>query len=271
MKIIFGCQGQLGDLAINTIVARALKEKYPDCQTVMSINKKYAHAAPIFFNNKVVDGIYIWDQYDGWPNEKDKEFLNTRNFDFLYNPHQSHIDEFWWTKMHHSQAICNNYGIKPPENLQVELTQWFDLKSELSNCIAISPYTSAGAVRDIPIEVSSKIINHIHSLGFKTIQLGISPSPQLVTTYPMNKGTVFEDVVIARSCRGLITADTGINYIMSGYKHPTLGLYSSKCYPTIAPLQNRTPKNPNSIYLQDYDIENISEELIKESINNLFL
>lgn len=269
MKIVGFNQGQIGDLAINIIAARAIKERYPDSHLIFSINKKYESCAPIFYFNPLIDEIVIWDGYDEWPTKKDEEILKEINPDLFFHPCPKNKDEQWFFKMHHTEANCINNGLVPPSNLKVTLNKYFEVNPIYKNCIAIAPFTSAGAVRDIPEEVSIKIIEYIHSLGYQTIQLGLKSHKQLNTTFPITGKSIFEDVKIAVSCRLLVTADTGINYIMSGYSHKVLGLYSLINYPMAVPLKNRTPINENAIFLEGLNISDIPIHSIFNSIRLL--
>jgi ADP-heptose:LPS heptosyltransferase len=261
-------QGQIGDLATNIIVCRAFKEIYPDYHLTFGINKKYESVAPIFLNNKLIDDIKIWENYNDWPSENDKKFLEENHFDKFFHP-MERVDDTWYLKCHHTEAMCLMHKLTPPKNLYIELNPWFELDSKYHNCVALTCFSSAGNIRDVPENFANKIIDYIHSLGLSTIQLGLKNHPKLNTTYGPLGGTVFEDVKVALSCKFLLTADTGMNWILSGYKAKILGLYSALSYPVYAPLINRTPRNDNAIYLEDVQIENINFESIKNSINKL--
>lgn len=269
MKAIGFNQGQIGDLAMNIIACRAFKEKYPNSHLTFSINKKYETTAPIFYQNELIDDIKIWENYDNWPSENDSNFLNKNKFDIIFNPMPQHKYEDWYTRCHHTEAICLMHDLTPPKNLYIKLNPWFELDNKYNNCVALTCFSSAGSIRDIPFDFANKIIEYIHSLGLQTIQLGLKNHPKLNTTYSPIGGKIFDDVKIALSCKFLLTTDTGMNWIMSGYQSKVLGLYSALSYPKYAPIINRAPRNDNAIYLENYKIENINFELIKNSINNL--
>jgi ADP-heptose:LPS heptosyltransferase len=268
-KIIGFNQGQIGDLAINMIPCKSIKNMFPDCHLIFSINKKYSSAVPIFYHNPLIDEIKIWDGYDNWPTEEDKKWINENKIDIFFNPMQPVRDNEWFLKRHHTEEVCLMHGISPPNDLQIKFNKYFDTFEKYKNCVAISPFTSAGSQRDIPYEIAEKIVNYIHSLGLETIQLGIQSHPQLPTTYKISGGTIFEDVKIALSCKFLITADTGINYLMSGYEHKVFGLYCYSCYPKRPPIKNRIPWNKNAIYLEDKNIIDIPLDLIYNTIVKL--
>lgn len=269
MKIIGFNQGQLGDLVLNIPLCRAIKEIYPNSHLIFSINKKYAHAAPLFYHHPLIDEFVFWDEYDNWPSEKDQQILKSLNADIVFHPMPKVCDENWIQKMHFTEIVCKNYGVKPPNNLKTTLIKYFDLISKYKNCIAINPFCSSPASgRDIPESLCLKIINYIHSLGYETIQLGVSSHKQYPTTYKIPNLSIFEDTKIALSCKMMITIDSGMNYIMSGYEHKVLGLYG-KVYHPVGPLKNRTPINENAIYLEGESVGSISEETIFETIKKM--
>lgn len=269
MKIIGFNQGQLGDLVLNIPVCRAVKEKYPNSKLIFSINKKYAHAAPLFFNHPLIDDFVFWDGYDNWPTEKDEELLKKINPDIFFHPMPKVIDHNWIQKMHFTEIVCLNNGVNPPSNLETTLVRYFDLLDKYRNCVAINPFCSSPfSGRDIPENLCLKIIKHIHSLGYETIQLGTKNHKQYPTTYPIQNLSIFEDAKIALSCKMMITIDSGMNYIMSGYQHKVLGLYGKVYFPE-GPLKNRTPINKNAIYLEGKSIAEIEESKIFESINKM--
>jgi ADP-heptose:LPS heptosyltransferase len=264
-------QGQIGDLAMQVVLCKRFKNIFPDSHITFGINKKYESCKDIFKENKYIDDIKIWDGYDDWPTKIDKKFLDdySSEYDYIFNPMSCHIDQQWYTKTHHIQAFANNHGLGKIEDLKIDLERWFDLDKKYKNCIAITAFSSATGIRDIPKDFCNKIIDYIHSLGYETIQLGLKNHEKLNTTYEPIGGSVIEDVIIAASCKMVLTTDTGMNWIMSGYKQNVLGLYSSKSYPIHAPLYNRTPINPNALYLESDYVGNISLETIFNYINLL--
>ena len=269
IKAIGFNQGQIGDLAMNMVLCKAFKNKYPDAKLTFGINKKYQTVAPIFFYNNLIDNIHIWDAYDNWPSINDQKFLLNNNFDIVFNPMPPHKNNEWFKNMHHIEAICLNHNLDPPDSLQITLSPWFEIYNKYQNCVALTCFSSAGPIRDIPIDFANNIIDYIHSLGLETIQLGLNSHPRLNTTYPPISRDIFEDVKIAKSCKFLLTTDTGMNWILSGYQHKVIGLYAMSSYNNEAPLSHRTPININARYLEGYNIQNISFNLIKETIKHI--
>jgi ADP-heptose:LPS heptosyltransferase len=262
-------QGQIGDLLMQTVLCREFKRLFPESHLTFGINKKYETAKEIFKNHTHIDDIKIWDGYDDWPLESDLNYLKNNKYDIVFNPCCTHVDHQWYTKMHHIQAFGINHGFGLIKDLKIELNEWFQTDPKYSDCVAITSFSSAGAVRDIPADFCQKIIDYIHSCGLKTIQLGLNTHQKLHTTYQPISKSIIDDVIAARSCKFLLTTDTGMNWIMSGYNHKVLGLYSGSSYPIYAPLYNRTPLNPNALYLESRLIESIDFETIKNHIKIL--
>jgi hypothetical protein len=264
-------QGQIGDLVMQVVLCKQFKRNHPNSHITFSVNKKYENCKDLFKKNKHIDEIKIWDGYDDFPKETDIDFLKkkSKNYDYIFDPMSCHKDNQWYTKTHHIQAFSNNHGLGKIKDLKIDLEQWFDLNPKYKDCVCITAFSSAEGVRDIPKDFANKIIEHIHSLGFKTIQLGLKTHQRLNTTYGPIGGTVMEDVIVALSCKMLLTTDTGMNWIMSGYNQNVLGLYSNCSYPIPAPLYNRTPINPNGLYLEADRVENINLQMIKGYISKL--
>tara|TARA_R110002153_G_scaffold265364_1_gene427860 strand:- start:641 stop:1465 length:825 start_codon:yes stop_codon:yes gene_type:complete len=264
-------QGQIGDLAMQVVLCKQFKKIFPDSHMTLGINKKYDTCKELFKKNKYIDDIKIWDGYDDFPTEADKQFIEEHGeeYAYIFNPMSCHQDNEWYTKIHHIQAFANNHGLGKVDDLKIELEQWFDLDPKYKNCIAITAFSSAKGIRDIPKDLANRMIEHIHSLGFETIQLGLKSHDILNTTYEPIGGTIMEDVIIALSCKMLVTTDTGMNWIMSGYDQNVLGLYSNCSYPNSAPLYNRTPLNPNGLYLEADHVKNINFDMIKGYIQKL--
>jgi len=60
MKVIGFNQGQIGDLVMNLIPCKALKQANPDVRITFGINKKYESIKPIFYYNNLIDDFKIW-------------------------------------------------------------------------------------------------------------------------------------------------------------------------------------------------------------------
>jgi ADP-heptose:LPS heptosyltransferase len=270
-RIILGNQGQFGDLCINTVAFKKIKELNPESFLVMSINKKYTEISPIFLNNPFIDSLIVWDQYDGWPNEKDLLLIKNYKNTTLYHPMPPHTNNAWFLNSHQTEeaAFMNGYsGNRFPNGEQCILTKWFDTDKNL-NFVAFSPFAgfySPNNKKMLSIENAQKIVNLIKSKGYNVIQLGGSNEPVLDGVIKEN-GSFFSSIKTALSCKFYIGTDTGMTWILSAYSHPSLGLYSYEYY-TKDYVKNIQPINPNAIYLSEPNVNQITIEQIEESIKN---
>lgn len=270
-RIILGNQGQFGDLCINTVAFKKIKELNPESFLVMSINKKYTEISPIFLNNPFIDSLIVWDQYDSWPNEKDLSLIKNYRNTKLYHPMPPHTSNAWFLNSHQTEeaAFMNGYnGNRFPNGEQCILTKWFDTDKN-SNFVAFSPFAgfySPNNKKMLSIENAQKIVNLIKAKGYNVIQLGGSNEPVLDGAIKEN-GSFFSSIKAALSCKFYIGTDTGMTWILSAYSHPSLGLYSHEYY-TKDYVKNIQPINPNAIYLSESNVNQITIEKIEEAIKN---
>jgi ADP-heptose:LPS heptosyltransferase len=267
VKIIGFNQGQIGDLGYCTVAARAVKQQFPGSHLTFSINKRYASAAPLFYFHPYIDEVKIWDGYDNWPTAEDEEYIKRNKFDLFFHPMPKNTSDFWYLHHTHAQEMCLMNRINPPEDLSICLNQYFKFLPQYEDYVAFTCFSSGKEVRDIPVDYANKVVQLVKSLGYKTIQLGLDTHPKLDTDKPVERRSIFEDVIIARSCRMLITADTGMNVLLAGYMHKVLGLYARNSYPVDVPVVNRSPFNLNSVYL----IENSIPEISLDKVGQTFL
>jgi len=107
----------------------------------------------------------------------------------------------------------------------------------------------------------------LEKMGYTPVQIGL-PSD---TKYCKNElyGSFFETVKFALGCDFVLTVDSAINWIMSGYQKPVIGLFNYKYYPLATSSYNWQAKNPNAIYLESDSIENLTPEIVAEKVKEL--
>ena len=263
------CQ-QRGDLIMNTVAARAIKEKYPDSHFTLGIAKPLADMLPLFLHNKYIDDIHIWDSYDGL-NAFDEEYLEFMNFDLVFNPMPSHKQQDWWINVkNQTEEVCLMHNLNPPEDLSCYLNKWFEVSDKFNNYVAIYPF--AGIYRGLnnekclSISRSQDIVDLILDYGYKVLQCGASEEPRLKNVLKLNS-SYFESYKNILGCKFAIGGDTGLTWGLSAYQFPVLGLYSNQYYNNkISVIQ---PINKNAIYLDDKNVNDISLEKIEEGIKKL--
>lgn len=267
MKAIGFNQGQYGDLCMCTVAAKAFKQTYDNSHLTLGINKKYENLKYIFINNDYIDDIHIWDQYDGWPSIKDKDYLSKVNFDKVYNPMEKHTEDLWYLNRHQTQELCLMHDLNPPEDLRVSLKKYFEVRRNY-NYVAVNLFAETRGDQKTPsLERAKDIISLLIKLGYKPVQIGLPNQEQI--TEKRFVGSFFEAIKFVLSCDFLITVDSAMSWIASGYECPTIGLYSSSYYPMAYTSKNWQPLNKNAIYLEENKINDIKLEKIEIATKNI--
>lgn len=265
MIILGGNQGQRGDLIIGTVLARAIKEKFPNSKYILGINKQYYDMHPLFKNHPYIDDTIQWDGYDNWPTNNDVEIISRVNPDILLHPMPQHPNNHCWFNLvnHLTESTCIMNGFVPPKNLNCYLNKYFETYSDYQKTVCISPFT-AWQNKNISIEKWEKIIEFIKSNGFNVIQIGPQSEKQIAGAEKIET-SYFESVKIMLSCKFLVGLDGGMSWVASAYEHPAIclygyhfnNLYSAKIY---------QPYNKNATYLESKSAEEIPLTEIKEKI-----
>jgi ADP-heptose:LPS heptosyltransferase len=267
IKIIGTNQGQRGDLIVGTVVARAIKEKFPESHFTLGINQKYKDMEDLFKDHPYIDAIHIWEEYDNWPSQNDLNFLKTNHYDIILHPMPKHPNDHCWYNLvnHLTESACIMNGLVPPKDLNCVLNKYFDLYSEYKDYVCIAPFT-AWQRKNISLNKWETIVDFINKKGFKVIQIGDDSETAIKGAEKKTNMSYIESVKIMLSCKFLISLDGGMSWVASAYKHPVFGLYgyhfenqfSAKIY---------QPFNPNAIYLEADKAENIDNNLIFDNLN----
>jgi len=268
MIILGGNQGQYGDLIMGTVVARAIKEKFPDSTYYLGINKKYWDIAPLFENHCYIDGVVQWDGYDNFPTQNDVKLFHQIKPNIFLDPMSKHPNEHCWFHLvsHQTEAMCIQNGFVPPKDLSCVLNRHFELDPKYKDYVCIAPFT-AWSKKNISIQKWNAITNFLNGLGVKVLQIGHQSEPVLnfcekpILTY-------FESVKAMLSCRFLIVLDGGMNWVASAYQQKVLGLMGCH-YEGLNFSKIYQPINKNATYLESNLAEHISDRLILESISKL--
>jgi ADP-heptose:LPS heptosyltransferase len=246
------------------VAAKSFKNYFPDSELYFGINKKYESIKEIFYENTLVDKIHIWDKYDGWPSKEDELFIDQERFDYVFNAMAHHPEQDWYLKRHQTEELCYMHGLKAPDNLQITLNKYFATEKN-SKYIAINLFAETRGADKIPsLERSRQICELIYNMGYIPVQIGLPDQPQICEKRFV--GTFFDTIKFVLSCDLLITVDSAIAWIASGYSFPVLGLYSYTYYSGATTSKNWQPINPNAIYLEENIVDNIHIETIKNSI-----
>jgi len=111
------------------------------------------------------------------------------------------------------------------------------------------------------------IVEALEGKGYIPVQIGLPHEQQ----YCQERftGTFFESVKFVLSCGALLTVDSAMAWIASGYKFPTIGLYTPSYYPNASSSTNWQPRNDNLIALEAGRIDEISVDSVISAISSL--
>jgi len=258
--------GQFGDLCMNVVPAKAFKNMYPNSYLTFNLSKRYEAIKEIFYHNKYIDEVKIWDGYnDNWPSEDYIRYLLSHDYDTIFDPMIG--PRAGWQRYHHQTVeMCKVHNLTPVDS-QIEFNQYFEIQNGYDKYIAVC-HTGATDIskKSLNVDKIKKITELITKLGFKP----------LFFQYPFENfeyfnGKFFDAIKIMLGCKMLITIDSAMAWIASGYKFPTLGLYNAHYYLEHGAItsKNWQPINPNSIYLENIGVNNIEEHLIEDGIKNI--
>ncbi len=110
------------------------------------------------------------------------------------------------------------------------------------------------------------IVDMIRDKGHWVLQIGSPDEPKLDNCSKLDTD-YFSSVRNVLGCKGMIMGDSGLNWLLSGYDFPVLGLYSQRYFGEF--LRNIQPLNPNGIYLDAPKISEIPLDLIAQNLDTL--
>ncbi len=269
MKAIGVINGLRGDIVMGTVVAKDFKKQSPNCKLTLGIHKDFSDMLPLFRNHPCYDDYHLYDGYDNWPSEVDKTYLRQEKYDFIFNQMPKHTRDDWWKFHHQCQELILSQSGQITNDLQCILNPWFNIPDN-KKFVALAPiggwYNYPNA-KSLPIPRAQEIVNFILDKGYEVWQIGHRDEPKLEGTTKKDLD-YFDSVKNLLGCKTFITVDTGLNWVASAYSFPTLALYSNSYYSSKY-IGNIQPKNPNALYLDALNVNDIDIELIKENILKL--
>lgn len=259
--------GQYGDLCMNIVTCKAFKEQHPDSHLTFNIGKKYEEIKHIFYHNKYIDDIHIWNGYNSnWPTEEDKKYIESISYDIFYDPMVGPRPN-WQTERHQVEEVCLIRDLTPPKDLRVELNKYFDTytgyKKYISICYKGATDSNKKSLQEQKID---EICNLIIKYGYKPLFY-----QNQYKSYDYINESFFEAIKYMLSTKMLITIDSAMCWIASGYEFPTIGLYNKNYYAQYGAntSKNWQPINKNAIYLEADSPNNINIDLIENALKSL--
>jgi ADP-heptose:LPS heptosyltransferase len=159
------------------------------------------------------------------------------------------------------------HGLIPPKNLQINLTKYFTYQQH-NKTVAVNLFaeTLSNAPKVPSLEKSKEYCDLLIDMGFNVIQIGLPTDPQICEN--RFTGTFFDTIRFALGCDFVLTVDSAMSWIMSGYQHPVIGIYNYRYYNMAQSAKNWQPINTNAIYIEDNDI-NIDKDTLEQAVKLL--
>ena len=254
--------GQYGDLVIATVAARAFKQQNPDSHLTFAMAEKYRDMLPLFFNHPNIDDHHIWDGYDNWPSQVDKEYIAYRGFDHVFNAMPPHSRPDWYRYLHYAEENCVRFGLRPPKDLSYELVRWFPLHTDQRKTVTLTLFPSKGTQMDkgLLVEEAEKLCIALKAKGYNPVQLGGKYEVALKNAVAPHF-SIFEATKLMLSSAFHITTDTGFSSIAAGYKHRVFGIYGYN-YPDLLDNWTQRPINVNANYINDHPNSVTADQII---------
>ncbi len=274
MKVLLSHHGIRGDLAINVPAIEYVHER-TGWQIDLPIHRDFADMAPLFLNHKAINSVVITDDYEHFPSDQDRRLIADRGYAKVFNPMQPHLIDRWFERMHQTSVVLYDYSEGreelPADRQQINLVQWFRVERR-KGWIAFAPFAGwsheRGSMKQLSADRAQEIVDVLVTAGYRVLQIGGPDEPRLDDATFL-AGSYFDSVKAVLGCDLLLHTDTGLGWVISGYKHPQLGLYSNT-YHTHEHIHNIQPRNTNAIYLDGPGSVNaISLDMIHQSVKAL--
>lgn len=279
MSLLCGHHGLRGDLAINIPAINRIFRQYPDIMIDMPIHRQFADMAPLFLNHPTINSVVITDEYEHFPNDKDRDMIKQRRYTHILNPMARHKRDDWWRLMHQTSAVLFDYSddssqaTLTPAEQQINLVKWFETKKR-PRAVAFAPFAGYAYNKTNDKMLTEKkanaIVKYLEESGCLVYIMGGRGEPILDYGIYYEDNSYFDSVKIMLECEMLIHTDTGMGWICSGYQHKQLGLYGHRYYGKEF-VKNIQPVNPNAMYLDADNVNDIPDEDIFAAIDKLLV
>jgi ADP-heptose:LPS heptosyltransferase len=273
MRRYFGFTlNMFGDLYMNVVAARCLKRADPGCHLTFGIGADFRECAPLFLDNPWIDRVHITHKGRDGFDETDLKWIAAQRFDHVFSPMQDHPPGQPWHEKHvQSLEAAHMHGLPTTgDSGKIEMTRWFKPTAGLEDCVAISPWPSfhegTRNPKCIVPEQAQAIADHILSLGLRVLQIGGPTEPKLEGAIKLDTD-YFTSVRNVLGCKAMVMGDSGLNWLLSGYGFPVLGLYSERHFGQF--VHNIQPINPRAIYLTGKKVPDIGLDKIAKSLTLL--
>ena len=266
-KVYFGINGQFGDIIIQEPSLRKFISNNPDTKIVLGCNKRYFSILKLYekYSENIID-FKSWDGYNNWPTNIDVEYIKKQNFDHIFNPKPQHTATDWALRYHQTKEAGLMQGIDI-DNTQISLPMLKGItRYKKTVAISLFPNWPNGGVKAFSFDNIVNIVKVINKMGYNVIHLNGPNEPDIPNAKKIN-GSYIDSVRALLGTELLVTCDTGMSWVASGYQHHTVGFYAWGYNPVAGTSKNWQPTNPNALYKEGYSVNDISK---KEIIDNIY-
>lgn len=266
-----------GDLFINLAAWRTVKRLDPYAHTTFFINRDYRSAAPLFLDQPDIDQIYITHAPVGDLDEIDREWVAKQGFSHLFGLMEDHDHKNpWFVRRNQPQEVCYMHHLPILDDGKLTLNRWFEPTKGLEKYVVLQAFAGsydAANKKALSPARAQEIVELIRARGYSVLQLGLPNEPKLENTTRIDTD-FFGAVKNLLGCRALVTTDSGFRWGSSCYDFPTLGLDSNEYY-DMRPhggqnhISSIQPINPNAIYLDKANVNDISLEKIDAALSQI--
>ena len=269
-------QGQYGDLFISLTACRVLKRCIPDSYLVYAVNKQYSGCIDILKLSKDIDEFVVWDGYDEFPLDSDKEKMNAliESLDtekvHHFNPMQPHTALDWYNYWHQTEEVCVMHKLPRPTDSEMDFQlPKPDLKQEETITICTGRRVEKSGrmnPKALSVEAVEVVKNFAEKNNLTLIQIG-GDDEEKIDGVEKFKGNYSESIIKVLQSRFLVSCDTGMIWAASAFSHPTVGLYDLAYYPLSRSCKNWTPKNINQITLLSAEMRQLDLSVFERRLN----
>jgi hypothetical protein len=187
---VFGSRGsQIGDSVAALTTYAYLRQRYPDCFTIWQVARKHLHAAPLFYENQLIDQLVISDCEEGY-GPMDIALAETCQIRLPLMPEHNpqeiwpNLRSFYAETFIMSGLTMDDWRSVPEPSLRPRLTQWFRVERQ-PKTIGYWPCAAYGVPqtiwedgkrivksRNASRPWAAELVKRLRAEGYKVIQFG---------------------------------------------------------------------------------------------------
>lgn len=273
--------GWIGDSIMALPVLNYLEAQYPDSYKFWVLWKKYAQAAPIYFNHPLIDRIVVVEN-ENQITEQERPLLESCQVQINTAPTHPGPED-WYNHYSCCEETFRMAGFEvekfrqlPAEQKKPRLYRYFDCE-RFSNTIAIWPFAGYNkwSGRSPSPTWWKNMVSQLLQSGFKILHCGYWDEESLSEHANYKKMTLFsffEQIQWTLGTDLCIDTDSGSSWVVGAYGHPQINLYTNhfpnhhQNFHALAPENSRGQKV--DLFAQG-GCDNIQPEKVLEAVRGL--